>query len=232
MRLDGGRKPRQRLAQAVVRHIAQRLGGAAPAAARIDARAALGVAMATVHPGVKASFRPAGGSGATARFDGGAFFHSAAEVTRVLVPQDAGGLAEAFLVQTWTQRANLLDHTLVSGTGEVLNVERRTANDSYNVFTEDPAKTPQGVVNGPGAGTAASPAGGVGRGTRLSIAGSGHHDGPCLVPDRWEGIEQFLEPGFEVLVAADGGEVADWLDQLSPARASAIGRAAKHIGGE
>lgn len=51
--------------------------------------------------------------------------------------------------------------------------------------------------------------------------------GACLVTDRWEGIEQFLEPGFEVLVAADGAEVADWLDQLTPARASAIGRAAR-----
>jgi spore maturation protein CgeB len=51
--------------------------------------------------------------------------------------------------------------------------------------------------------------------------------GACLITDRWEGIEQFLEPGFEVLVAADGGEVADWLDQLTPARAAAIGRAAR-----
>ncbi len=51
--------------------------------------------------------------------------------------------------------------------------------------------------------------------------------GACLVTDRWEGVEQFLEPGFEVLVAADGAEVADWLDQLTPARASAIGRAAR-----
>jgi spore maturation protein CgeB len=51
--------------------------------------------------------------------------------------------------------------------------------------------------------------------------------GACLITDRWEGIEQFLEPGFEVVVAADGAEVADWLDQLTPARASAIGRAAR-----
>lgn len=51
--------------------------------------------------------------------------------------------------------------------------------------------------------------------------------GACLVTDRWEGVELFLEPGFEVLVAANGEEVADWLDQLTPARASAIGRAAR-----
>lgn len=51
--------------------------------------------------------------------------------------------------------------------------------------------------------------------------------GACLVTDRWEGVELFLEPGHEVLVASDGEEVADWLDQLSPARAAAIGRAAR-----
>lgn len=51
--------------------------------------------------------------------------------------------------------------------------------------------------------------------------------GACLITDRWEGVEMFLEPGYEVLVAADGDEVSDWLDQLTPARASAIGRAAR-----
>jgi spore maturation protein CgeB len=51
--------------------------------------------------------------------------------------------------------------------------------------------------------------------------------GACLLTDRWEGVELFLEPGFEILVAADGAEVADWIDQLTPARALAIGRAAR-----
>jgi spore maturation protein CgeB len=41
--------------------------------------------------------------------------------------------------------------------------------------------------------------------------------GACLITDRWQGIDCFLEPGTEVLVAAHGGEVSDWLDQLSPA---------------
>jgi spore maturation protein CgeB len=48
----------------------------------------------------------------------------------------------------------------------------------------------------------------------------------CLITDEWEGIEMFLEPGREVLVARDGAEVAEHLKQLSPERASAIGRAA------
>ena len=32
--------------------------------------------------------------------------------------------------------------------------------------------------------------------------------GACLITDDWEGIELFLEPGREVLVARDGEEVA------------------------
>ena len=40
--------------------------------------------------------------------------------------------------------------------------------------------------------------------------------GACLITDAWEGIEQFLEPGREVLVAHDGAEVADHLAALDP----------------
>jgi len=50
--------------------------------------------------------------------------------------------------------------------------------------------------------------------------------GACLITDAWEGLELFLEPAREVLVARDGGEVAAQLDALSPERARAIGRAA------
>jgi spore maturation protein CgeB len=48
----------------------------------------------------------------------------------------------------------------------------------------------------------------------------------CLITDAWEGIEQFLTPGEEVLVARDGQDVADHLAALTPDRARAIGRAA------
>ena len=48
----------------------------------------------------------------------------------------------------------------------------------------------------------------------------------CLVTDEWEGIEQFLEPGREVLVAKDGAEMAEHVKALTPERARAIGRAA------
>ncbi|MFN3435108.1 MAG: glycosyltransferase [Sphingomonas sp.] len=48
----------------------------------------------------------------------------------------------------------------------------------------------------------------------------------CLITDAWEGIEQFLAPDREVLVARDGQDVADHLAALTPERAEAIGRAA------
>jgi spore maturation protein CgeB len=48
----------------------------------------------------------------------------------------------------------------------------------------------------------------------------------CLITDRWEGIEQFFEPGKEILVADDGPCVAGHLLELSPERAREIGAAA------
>jgi spore maturation protein CgeB len=49
----------------------------------------------------------------------------------------------------------------------------------------------------------------------------------CLITDEWEGVETFLEPDREVLVAGSGAEVAAHLEQLDPARAIEIGRAAE-----
>ncbi|WP_415839825.1 CgeB family protein, partial [Paracoccus yeei] len=48
----------------------------------------------------------------------------------------------------------------------------------------------------------------------------------CLITDAWEGIEQFLTPDAEVLVARDGQDVADHLAALTPERAREIGQAA------
>ena len=50
--------------------------------------------------------------------------------------------------------------------------------------------------------------------------------GACLITDAWEGLELFLAPGEEVLVARDGVDVADHMAALAPARAAAIGAAA------
>ncbi|GGB27101.1 hypothetical protein GCM10011380_15910 [Sphingomonas metalli] len=49
----------------------------------------------------------------------------------------------------------------------------------------------------------------------------------CLITDAWEGIELFLTPDVEVLVARDGQDVADHLAALTPERAAAIGKAAR-----
>ena len=71
---------------------------------------------------------------------------------------------------------------------------------------------------------------------RESMAGCGHSPptrvfeaagaAACLIIDGWEGIESFLEPNTECLVAHGGDHVAEILGDLDPERARRIGRAA------
>ena len=51
--------------------------------------------------------------------------------------------------------------------------------------------------------------------------------GACLITDAWEGVELFLSPGKEVLVARDGADVIDHLRALTRERARAVGAAAR-----
>jgi spore maturation protein CgeB len=51
--------------------------------------------------------------------------------------------------------------------------------------------------------------------------------GACLITDHWEGIELFLEPDREVIVAESGTEVADRLGALTVSQARQIGTAAQ-----
>jgi spore maturation protein CgeB len=51
--------------------------------------------------------------------------------------------------------------------------------------------------------------------------------GACLITDAWEGIEHFLEPDVEVLVAGDGDAVARHVQELTSSRAHALGDAAR-----
>lgn len=51
--------------------------------------------------------------------------------------------------------------------------------------------------------------------------------GACLITDAWKGIEQFLEPDREVLVADSGEQVAEQLRSLDAERARAIGDAGR-----
>lgn len=51
--------------------------------------------------------------------------------------------------------------------------------------------------------------------------------GACIITDAWKGVEMFLRPDEEILVARDGREVADHLHTLTAERARAIGEAAR-----
>ena len=51
--------------------------------------------------------------------------------------------------------------------------------------------------------------------------------GACLITDAWVGIELFLEPGAEILVARDGRDVAAHVADLTEDRARGIGKAAR-----
>jgi spore maturation protein CgeB len=48
----------------------------------------------------------------------------------------------------------------------------------------------------------------------------------CLITDVFVGVEQFFDPGTELLIAHSGDDVAEHLGSLTPARAREIGRAA------
>jgi len=50
--------------------------------------------------------------------------------------------------------------------------------------------------------------------------------GACLITDYWEGIDMFLDPDAEVLVASSGEEVREHLCALTDEKARGLGRAA------
>ncbi len=49
----------------------------------------------------------------------------------------------------------------------------------------------------------------------------------CQVTDAWRGIEEFFQPGEEILVAADAEEVARRVREVDDAHARRIGEAAR-----
>lgn len=51
--------------------------------------------------------------------------------------------------------------------------------------------------------------------------------GACILSDRWDGIEAFLEPGREILLGTCGAQIAEMLTALTRERARAIGAAAR-----
>lgn len=140
---------------------------------------ALSAALGRLHPVVAAPRRESRTDAGTVVFNRDDFFYAPPTAKRVLVSID-GTLREAFLVETWTRAKNLLHHTLVSGDGEILNVELRTNSDQYFVYVEDPGKeAAQTLVSGPApvspAGTAPSPSGWLLSGTHKTVLITGNN---------------------------------------------------------
>ena len=170
--VKGAINSRGQLVQVIDRSVAI----STPAPSRIDALQALKAAMAKVHPAETGLvLRRTGTQGSTTRFDGGAYFHGTPTATAVVLPLAEGALARGWLVETWTARTNQLHRTIVDGDGRVLDVEKRTANDTYNIFAEDPLKDAQTIVNGPGNGNVQSPAGWLGAGAQSTFQISGNN---------------------------------------------------------
>ncbi|WP_428263838.1 M36 family metallopeptidase [Haliangium sp.] len=144
----------------------------------IDADAALDIALAAHHPGLdRATVQAVAQRDQTTIYGHDGFFWREPTVTRVLAPLTDGALTEAFLVETWSDRDNLLHETLVGGDGRILHVELRTAQDSYGIFADHPGVSAQEIVAGPGAGNTESPVGWLFSGTHSSvdIAGNNVH---------------------------------------------------------
>lgn len=129
--------------------------------ARIDGRQAIAAAIRHLYPAQTTI--PAG------------FFYRAPSATDVAVPYDDGAMRVGFVVETWTNRGNLLHYTLVDGDGAILRSELRTNDDRYNIFAIHPGVTPQQVVSGPGAGNAESPAGWLFAGSQNSVRVAGNN---------------------------------------------------------
>lgn len=87
----------------------------------------------------------------------------------------------------------------------------------HNAFNS----TPVAVLNVSRADMAAN---GFSPATRIFEAAGA---GACIVTDAWEGIDHFLEPESEILVARDGRDVAEILDRLDRETARDIGAAAR-----
>jgi extracellular elastinolytic metalloproteinase len=119
--------------------------GVAPARVGVDA--ALTTAIERHHPGRSA--------------DDAGYFYVAPTAERVALPRGNAGFAEGYLVVTWSDADNMLWHTVVDGSGQVVHEELRTNTDTYAIFPDHPGNSTQTVVSGPGAGNAESPIGWV-----------------------------------------------------------------------
>ena len=143
--------------------------------ARIGSAAAIDAAVSHLYSGGLSNL-----FGVATLGDG--FFYRAPQVERVAIPV-ASGLAEGFLVETWTIKGNQLHYTLVNGAGRVLGSQLRTNTDSYNIFPDHPGNSSQTVTAGAGAGNAQSPVGWLDAGSQGSQDISGNNVNAYLDTD-------------------------------------------------
>jgi extracellular elastinolytic metalloproteinase len=162
-------------------YLVENLASALPSSltpARVSEEQALRGALARLYPGQAVAIGPARRAQNSVVFGRTPFFHAEPKVTRVAFQAADGTIRSGHLVETWSDRQNLLHHTLVGASGEVLFVEQRTSSDSYNVFINSPRVGTQTVVEGPAPNTTTeSPAGWLAGGAQNSvdIAGNNVH---------------------------------------------------------
>ena len=162
-------------------HLIENLASALPASvgnAGVTEEQALRRTLAQLYPGQSIAVGAPRREQNAVVFAQTPFFHAEPRVTRVAFQAADGGIRPGLLVETWSDRQNQLDHTLVGGGGNVLFVEHRTSADSYNVFAISPRVSSQAVVQGPAPGaTTESPNGWLGTGAQnsINIAGNNVH---------------------------------------------------------
>ncbi len=135
---------------------------------------------------------------------------------------DREARAETFFFEPAARLPNR--HFILGGNGWTdktmsanVKITGHVGTDTHNAFNISPLAV-LNVARDSMAKTGFSPA------TRVFEAAGA---GACLITDAWEGIEQFLTPDSEILVARDGDDVVAHLAELTPARAREIGDAAR-----
>jgi extracellular elastinolytic metalloproteinase len=158
----------------VISNVVDLRGSAADTA--VTAAQALDASLTRNHPNLKE--RPAidSAAGKTTYFKKSSAFAARPSAERILVARRSGALERGWLVTTWTARGNELRQSIVSRGGAVAYVVDMTANDTYDVFVEDPAKDVQTTEPGAGNGTPESPAGWLTGGQKTTnITGNNTH---------------------------------------------------------
>src|SRR5205085_6284953 len=51
--------------------------------------------------------------------------------------------------------------------------------------------------------------------------------GACLITDAWQGVDTFFEPESQILIASTADDIAAYVSEVAPARATQIGAAAR-----